>query len=123
MSLKDSLPFVFALTIACRRGDGVESFLPRGERPSFAVAAVNQPARAKAAFSLIAPARSTRVKTDRGEQNNSTEIVLVCGVSEFHTVPGTTVTRRVVSLQFGYESNIKTTHKLSPRDQGHAKNA
>ena len=73
MSLKDSLPFVFALTIACRRGDGVESFLPRGERPSFAVAAVNQPARAKAAFSLIAPARSTR-----------------CGVSEFHTVPGTT---------------------------------
>ena len=29
-------------------------------------------------------------KTDRGEQNNSTAIVLVCGVSEFHTVPGTT---------------------------------
>ena len=72
MSLKDSLPFVFALTIACRRGDGVESFLPRGERPSFAVAAVNQPARAKAAFSLIAPARSTRPTTANRIQLNST---------------------------------------------------
>ena len=86
MSLKDSLPFVFALTIACRRGDGVESFLPRGERPSFAVAAVNQPARAKAAFSLIAPARSTRPTA----ANRITALKLFSGVSEFHTVPGTT---------------------------------
>ena len=122
MSLKDSLPFVFALTIACRRGDGVESFLPRGERPSFAVAAVNQPARAKAAFSLIAPARSTRPTA----ANRITALKL-CWFAAFQSftlyrVPPVTA-RRVVSLQFGYESNIKTTHKLSPRDQGHAKNA
>ena len=121
MSLKDSLPFVFALTIACRRGDGVESFLPRGERPSFAVAAVNQPARAKAAFSLIAPARSTRPTA--ANRNNSTEIILVAAFQSFTPYRVPPVTRRVVSLQFGYESNIKTTHKLSPRDQGHAKNA
>ena len=88
MSLKDSLPFVFALTIACRRGDGVESFLPRGERPSFAVAAVNQPARAKAAFSLIAPARSTRPTA--ANRRTALKFVILCGVSEFHTVPGTT---------------------------------
>jgi len=63
MSLKDSLPFVFALTIAWRRGDGVERLLPRGERSAFAVAAINQPARAKAAFSLIAFAQSARPTT------------------------------------------------------------
>ena len=121
MSLKDSLPFVFALTIACRRGDGVESFLPRGERPSFAVAAVNQPARAKAAFSLIAPARSTRPTA--ANRITALKLYWFAAFQSFTPYRVPPVTRRVVSLQCGYESNIKTTHKLSPRDQGHAKNA